>query len=94
MKERVSVLIPEEKLLKRIGEMRNDQFEKERVLAYIDDIYGRINGQMVLDRMRYSDCSSLEAQRSFDESVQRLKDFFNSRGQYLDEYTKGYADGK
>ena len=49
---------------------------------------------MILDKMRYSDCSKEEAASSFDENVGILRDFFKNRWEYLDREKEKYLDGK
>lgn len=68
-----------EDLVRRIDEMCNNEFEQNKILNMIDRIYDRIYDQMVLDNMRYTNCSREEAEESFEENVSALKNFFAHR---------------
>jgi hypothetical protein len=81
-------------LVDKIDEMSAASFSNERVKRLIDDIYGRIRMQMILDQMRYTDCGREESERSFDENTRALMDFFDARYGYLDEYKEEYLNGK
>lgn len=81
-------------LAKKIDSMSADEFEKDKVLTLIDEMYDKNRAQMILDRMRYSDCSKEEAASSFDENVGILRDFFKNRWEYLDREKEKYLDGK
>ena len=81
-------------LVDRINEMRHDEFDPVRIGNRIDELYERIHDQMILDRMRYYNCSEEEAERSFDDAVKQLKDFFVNRGEYLDRYEEKFLNGE
>ncbi|MBR6159757.1 MAG: CotH kinase family protein [Lachnospiraceae bacterium] len=81
-------------LVSRIDDMRRNEFEAGRVEAMIDEMYVRIHDQMILDRMRYYNCSEAEAAASFDESVETLRRFFKERPAYLDKYEEKFLNGK
>ena len=81
-------------LVARIDEMSANEFEKGKVLNMIDELYGRINGQMVLDIMRYSDCSESEAQALFNENVGIIRNFFENRWVYLDEQKEEFINDR
>ncbi len=83
-----------QELVDRVDSMCANEFEKHKILNRIDELYDRIHDQMLLDRMRYFNCSKEEAQRNFDESVGVLKDFFNKRYDYLQIYKEEFLNGK
>ena len=80
-------------LADKIDEMGSNEFEQGKVLGLIDELYGRIHDQMILDRMRYENCSREAAQRSFDANVDEIRDFYKDRWQYLDKYKEAYLNG-
>ena len=80
-------------LVAKVDSMCAEEFEKGRVLSLIDDIYGRIHDQMILDRMRYTDCSAADAEKSFDADVDALREFYMDRYEYLDMYGEDYLAG-
>lgn len=80
-------------LADKIDEMSGKEFEREKVLLLIDGLYEKIAPQMVLDKMRFSDCDKEEAQRDFDDSVDALREFYKTRWEYLDTYKERYANG-
>ena len=81
-------------LVNRIDEMRSNEFSQERIEGMIDVLYDRIHDQMILDRMRYYNCSEAEAEEFFDASVDVLRNFFKDRWKYLDEYEDNFLNGK
>ena len=81
-------------LVAKIDEMCADEFEQKKVLKLIDELHDRIKAQMILDKMRYSDCSREEAEKSFDENVDVIREFFMERYGYLDKYREEYLNGK
>lgn len=83
-----------EDLVKRIDEMSTDKFEQSRMLTLIDSLYGRIHDQMVLDRMRFSNCSKEEAEREFSDDVDVLRNFIRERNTYLETYKEEYLNGQ
>ena len=78
----------------RIDEMRANEFEDGKILAMIDELYDRIHDQMVLDHMRYTNCSEEESQKYFDDSVNVVREFFRKHGEYLDRFEERYLNGK
>ena len=56
----------------------------------IDSLYDEMCDQMILDKMRYTDCSADEAKVQFDESVDALRRFFMTRQDYLKGYNEKY----
>ena len=83
-----------EEFVKRIDAMSADEFEKDKVLAMIDDLYVRLHDQMIMDIRRWSDCSEDEAQKLYDENVGILRDFFQNRWEYLDIQKELYLNGE
>ncbi len=83
-----------ENLAAKIDEMRVNEFAEDKVITMIDGLYAQMQPQMVLDRMRYTDCSKEEAAASFEESVNILKDFFRNRWKPLEEQKERYLNGK
>ncbi|MCR5302470.1 MAG: CotH kinase family protein [Lachnospiraceae bacterium] len=81
-------------LVDRIDEMRQNEFDPVRIDNMIDDLYARIHDQMILDRMRYFNCSEEEAEAFFDDSVKSLKDFYDNRWEYLDRYEEKFLNGE
>ncbi|MBO4889932.1 MAG: CotH kinase family protein [Lachnospiraceae bacterium] len=77
-------------LVARIDEMCADEFETDKMLAMIDGLYDEMKDQMILDKMRYTDCSADEAKARFDESVDVLRRFFEKRQDYLKGYNEKY----
>ena len=77
-------------LVARIDEMCADEFETDKMLAMIDGLYDEIHDQMILDKMRYENCSAKEAEERFDESVDVLRRFFKTRQDYLKGYNEKY----
>ena len=77
-------------LKSQIDKMESGEFEKQKVLDLIDVLYKRMHDQIVLDKMRYSDCTRAEADLSFEESVDRLRNFYETRYDYLDFYKEKY----
>ncbi len=78
----------------RIDEMRANEFEKDKILAMIDDLYARIHDQMVLDHMRYTNCSEQESEKYFDDSVNVVRTFWENHGKYLDKYEERFLNGE
>lgn len=74
----------------KVDKMESGEFEKQKVLDLIDDLYGRIHDQMILDKMRYFDCTEAEAENSFEESVDKLRMFYETRYDYLDSFEQEY----
>ncbi len=83
-----------EELVERIDEMVQNEFSQDRVLSLTDQFHDRIKDQMILDRMRYSDCSAEEAEEYFEEGVSSIRKFFRDRYDYLKIYEGKYLDGK
>ncbi len=81
-------------LVARVDEMCAGEFEQQKILGRIDEIYNRIHDQMILDRMRFMDCSSEEAEAFFDESVEIIRNFFINRYKYLNEYKDKFVNGE
>jgi len=77
-------------LCKKIDEMSKDEFEKGKMISLVDDFGNRIRGQMILDRMRYFDCSREEAEKSFDDHVEILREFYVDRYDNLDIMKKKF----
>ncbi len=82
-----------EDLVKKIDHMSSDEFEQKKVLDLIEDINDRIRGQMIMDMMRYTDCSRDEAEETFDKNVDMLRDFYRNRYDYLKKYNEKYLNG-
>ncbi|MBO4266311.1 MAG: CotH kinase family protein [Lachnospiraceae bacterium] len=80
-------------LVEKIDEMSSNEFERQKVLELIDDLQDRMEEQMILDRMRYSDCSAEEARESFDKSVDVIRKFFMERWDHLDDIKEKYLNG-
>ena len=81
-------------LVATIDRMSRKEFDRQKVLALIDELYERMKPQMILDKMRYSNCSSDEAEKSFDESVEGLRQFYRDRWDYLEKYKEEYLNGE
>lgn len=81
-------------LADKIDEMSRNEFGKSKVIGLIDDIRDRINDQMVLDRMRYSDCKAREAEDDFAKSVEVIRDFYEERWTYLDVQKEELVNGQ
>ena len=81
-------------IVARIEEMRADEFEQQKILELIDELYDRINAQMILDIRRYNNCSASEAQNLFDANVDIIRNFYENRWKYLDEYKEKYLYGE
>ncbi len=81
-------------LADRIDEMNEGCFETGRVISLIDMISSRIKDQMILDKMRYYNLTPDEAGASFEESVNVIRRFFETRGTYLEQYKERYLEGK
>ena len=79
-------------LAERIDEMMRGCFETQHVEDIIDTLSRRIRKQMVLDKMRYSDCSGSEAEEAFDASVNVIRDFYKERGSHLQRYLDRYLE--
>lgn len=79
-------------LVQKIDEMSADEFEQEKVLRLIDSLQERMEDQMILDRMRYFDCSAEEARKSFDESVDLIRSFYRNRWGYLETIKEKYLN--
>ena len=74
----------------RIDKMESDEFEKQKVLDLIGELGERIHDQMILDNMRYTDCSREEAERYFKENVDVLLSFYETRYDHLNRYKEEY----
>ena len=74
----------------KVDKMESREFEKQKVLDLIDDLYERIHDQMILDKMRYFDCTEAEAENSFEEGVDKLRMFYETRYDYLDSLKQEY----
>ncbi len=81
-------------LCERILLMNEGCFEKENVGHLIDNISRHIEKQMVLDKMRYSDCSADEAKRSFNDNVDVIRKFYEERGAYIERFMARYLEDK
>ena len=81
-------------LAQKIDSMSKGEFETDKVLKLIDEMYAATHDQMILDRMRYFACSREEAAASFDESVEMLRSFFKERPAYVDKYVKEHLKDK
>ena len=79
-------------LSERVDSMCGNEFRKDKVLKMIDDISGRIRPQMILDRMRYFDAGADEAGSYFDEHVDRLRNFYETRYDNLYMYNKAFVN--
>lgn len=79
-------------LVEKINEMSANEFECQKVLDLIDRLQARIGDQMILDRMRYSDCSAEEARESFDKNVDVIRRFFMERWDHLDDIKEKYLN--
>ena len=79
-------------LVARIDAMCKNEFKQADMLRSIDEMYDRIRDQMILDRMRYYDCSEEEAEAFFNENVEILRDFWKKRYDKLDSYKDGYIN--
>lgn len=77
-------------LVERIDRMCGDEFETDKMIRMIDSLYDEMCDQMILDKMRYTDCSADEAKAQFDESVDALRRFFMTRQDYLKGYNEEY----
>ncbi len=77
-------------LASKIDEMCATRFEQQHVLTMIDEIYGRIRPQMIIDRIRFSDCSRQEAEESFDKNVEVIRNFYRRRYDHLDAYKEQF----
>lgn len=83
-----------EDLVSRIDSMSKNEFSPDKVLPMINLLYDRMKEQMILDRMRYSNCSAEEAEEYFEEGVSSIRKFFRDRYDYLKIYEGKYLDGK
>ncbi len=83
-----------EDLVARINGMCAGEFSPQSIQEKIDSLYARIHDQMILDRMRFSNCSEKEAQEFFDSSVEALREFFRQRYGYLEAYKEDFLNGK
>jgi hypothetical protein len=83
-----------EDLAAKIDEMSKNEFAEDKVLAMIDGLYDQMHDQMVLDRMRFSDCNAEEAAASFDESVGRIRRFYQKRWEPLTKQKELYLNGE
>ncbi len=77
-------------LVNRINEMCAEEFQKEKVLARIDELYAQIHDQMVMNHIRYYNFTKEEAGKRFDNDVEVIRDFFRKRVDHLDEYSEHY----
>ncbi len=83
-----------EKISAKIDEMSANEFAPEKVESMIDGLYDKMRPQMILDRMRFTNCSESEAARSYYESVQIIRDFYQNRWEPLAKYKEQYLNGK
>ncbi|MBR4575037.1 MAG: CotH kinase family protein [Lachnospiraceae bacterium] len=81
-------------IVNRINYMCSHEFEQQKILKHIDDIYYIIRDQMVLDKMRYSNLTEKEALDSFNESVEMLRDFYRNRYDYLKVYEDEFLNAQ
>ena len=80
-------------LVERIDEMSADEFEKNKMVSLVDSLYERMKPQMILDKMRFSNCSMDEAQKSFDDATDTLRTFWRDRWDSLPEQKDRYLNG-
>ena len=78
----------------RIDKMCEGELAQDKMLERIDVLYDMIRDQMVLNNMRFSNCSEEEALRLFDESVEDLRNFYRERYGYLEGYKEAYLNGE
>lgn len=66
-------------IVARLNEMCDNEFNRDKILNMIDDMYVRIHDQMILDHRRYVDCTEEESEKFFDENVSILREFYRNR---------------